>query len=76
MAIDVQAIGDRFTVEVTPPHGDWRSDELLSPTDVLRKLSAIGCHSTDITDALDASRADWRPLHDAEVLRARGPDTP
>jgi hypothetical protein len=61
VAIDVQAVGDRFTVVVTPPHGEWHSDELLSPTDVLRKLSAIGCHSADITDALDASGANWRP---------------
>jgi hypothetical protein len=74
MAIDVQAVGDRFSVEVTPPHGDWRSNELLSPTDVLRKPSALGCQSTDITDALDTTGADWRPVHDAEVRRARGGD--
>jgi hypothetical protein len=74
MAIDIHAVGDRFSVEVTPPHGEWRSDDLLSPTDVLRQLSALGCHSTEIADALDATGADWRPVHDAEVRRARGED--
>jgi hypothetical protein len=74
MAIDIRAVGNRFSVEVTPPDGEWHSDDLLSPTDVLRELSAMGCRSTDITDALDATGADWRPVHDAEVRRARGED--
>ena len=74
MTIDIHVVGNRFSVQVTPPDGEWRSDDLRSPTDVLRKLSALGCHSTDITDALDASGADWRPVHDAEVRRARSED--
>jgi hypothetical protein len=74
MAIDIRAVGNRFRVEVTLPDGEWRSDELLSSTDVVRELSALGCHSTDITDALDATGTDWRPVHDAEVRRARDED--
>ena len=71
MAIRVSAVGDQFAVEVTAPHGDWRSNALMSPTEVLERLGALGCHSTDATDALDASGAHWRPVHDAEVLRRR-----
>jgi hypothetical protein len=71
MAIRVSAVGDGFAVEVTAPHGNWRSTASMSPTEVLEQLSALGCHSTDATDALDASGADWRPVHDAEVLRGR-----
>jgi hypothetical protein len=72
MTIEVRAVGDRFRVSVTPPEGGpWASTELLTPTEVLEQLSRLGCHSTDATDALDASGADWRPVHDAEVLRRR-----
>jgi hypothetical protein len=74
VAIEVRAIGnDLFEVWVTPPEAAaWRSSTPLTPTQVLKELSARGCHSTAITDALDESGADWRPVHDAEVLRRRG----
>jgi hypothetical protein len=71
MAIEIRQVGDDFMVEVTPPHGEWRSPVPMSPTDVLAKLSALGCHSTDVSDALDASGADWRATHDTEVRRSR-----
>ena len=79
MTIEVRAIGDdRFEVEVSPPHATvaWRSSTPLTPMEVLKELSARGCHSTTITDALDESGANWRPVHDAEVLRARAEGTP
>jgi hypothetical protein len=38
---------------------------------VLAELSKLGRHSTDITDALDATGTDWRPVNDAEVLHRR-----
>ena len=71
MAIRVSAVGDGFSVAVSPPDGNWQSTTPMTPTEVLERLSALGCHSTDATDALDASGADWRPVHDAEVLRRR-----
>jgi len=71
MAIRVSAAGDGFSVVVTPPEGSWESTTPLSPTEVLEQLSGLGCHSTDATDALDESGVDWRPVHDAEVLRRR-----
>ena len=60
-------------VEVGPPQAreTWSSPAPLIPTKVLAELSKRGCHSTDITDALDATGKDWRPVHDAEVLRRR-----
>jgi hypothetical protein len=70
--LSVAKVGDRFTVEVSPPHSreSWRTTEPLSATDVLEKLSSLGCHSTDITDALEADPS-WTAAHDAEVLRMR-----
>ena len=43
----------------------------LTPSQVLAEMSARGAHSTDITDALDATGVDWRLIHDAEVIRSR-----
>ena len=71
MPISVTRRSDKFEVELTPPDGNWQSTDLMSATKVLARLSEMGCHSTAITDALDASGADWRPGHDAEVLRRR-----
>ena len=40
-------------MSVSPPDGPhWRSSEAMTPTAILEKLSGLGCHSTDITDAL------------------------
>jgi hypothetical protein len=78
VTIEVRALGDDlFAVSVSPPHAAvaWQSSTALTPTEVLRELSARGCHSTDATDALDASGANWRPVHDAEVLRRRAQST-
>jgi hypothetical protein len=72
MAIDIHPVGNRFDVSVSAPNGEvWRSTSPLTATEVLGKLSSLGCHSTDITDALDATGVDWRPAHDAEVRRRR-----
>lgn len=59
-------------VDVSPPHGlPWQSPAPMTSTEVLRKLSELGCHSTDITDALYAADGDWRVSHDQEVLERR-----
>lgn len=72
MTISVQAIGDRYQVSVSPPHGrSWQSTETRTATQVLEKLSDLGCHSTDITDALYAANPEWAVAHDAEVQRRR-----
>ncbi len=72
MAIDVTKHGDRYHVSVSPPEGPpWRSREPLTATQVLTRLSAIGCHSTDVTDALTAADPKWTVRHDQEVGRLR-----
>lgn len=71
--LNVAKVGDRFAVEVSPPHSrePWRTTKPLSATDVLEKLSNLGCHSTDITDALYEADPSWTAAHDAEVRRRR-----
>jgi hypothetical protein len=56
-----------------PPEGPhWRSSEAMTATAVLEKLSGLGCHSTDITDALHEADPGWTVKHDEEVRRRRG----
>jgi RHS repeat-associated protein len=43
----------------------------LTATEVLEKLTALGCHSTDITDALFAADPEWASKHDEEIARRR-----
>ncbi len=60
-------------VEVGPPEASTAgsSPAPLTPTEVVAEVAKRGRHSADITDALDATGTDWRPLHDAQVLRRR-----
>jgi len=72
MAIAIHWDGTGYAVALSPPHAEeWRSDRVLSATEVLAACSQRGCHSTDVTDALDAAGADWRAAHDAELARKR-----
>ncbi len=70
--LTVEKVGDGFAVVVSPPHAreTWRSTEPLSATEFW-KGSAVGCHSTDITDALYEADPSWTIAHHAEVLRRR-----
>jgi hypothetical protein len=54
----IEHVGDHFVVGVTPPNGESCSLQAVTPTEVLEKVSALGCHTTEITDALDASGVD------------------
>lgn len=75
VVLTVEKLGDRFAVEVSPPHSrePWCSTGPLSATEVLETLSNLGCHSTEVTDALYAADPSWTIAHDAEVLiRRRG----
>lgn len=68
--IKIEPVGDRYNVYLSPPEGPtWRSSKPLTATEVLERLSALGCHSTDITDALSATGTDWAADHDREVDR-------
>jgi hypothetical protein len=71
--IRVEKVGDRYSVSASPPHSTtaWSSSEPLAATVVLERLATLGCHSTDITDAMYEADPDWAIPHDAEVLRRR-----
>ncbi|MGD0448331.1 MAG: hypothetical protein ABSB36_06900 [Candidatus Dormibacteria bacterium] len=72
MAISIFRYGEKYQVAVSPPEGpNWRSSEPMSATEILAKLGALGCHSTDITDALYAADPQWTKSHDEEVRRRR-----
>jgi hypothetical protein len=83
MGLRIKRVNDGYRVNVSPPHGRlWRSDHAMPPTDVLARLEELGCHSTDVTDALDAADVEWADAggrtdfgwatqHDAEVLQRR-----
>jgi len=78
MPIEIIKHGAGYHVTLSPPEGPlWRSDAIMTATEVLARLSSLGCHSTDITDAIHAADPAWSMLHDEEVLRRRsrhGPD--
>ncbi|CAB4692051.1 MAG: hypothetical protein F2659_04060 [Actinobacteria bacterium] len=71
MSVDVTYEGGRYWVELSPPHGTQWTSSWLTATEVLEELSARGCHSTAITDALFAANPEWPEAHDAEVRRRR-----
>ena len=77
VSIDISPDGDLFVVSVSPPHGEqWKSPRALTAWEVARELGERGCHSTEITDALDQTEVDWRPAYDREVMGRRGDATP
>jgi hypothetical protein len=62
MAINVRREGDFYRVTVTPPHGGgryWSSRKALTADDVVNKLRKLGCHQTDIGDAMFEADPDW-----------------
>lgn len=72
MSLDVIFGLGGYRVSVSPPHAKrWDSKRLLTGSEVLEELSARGCHSADITDALYAANPTWTQTHDAEVRRRR-----
>jgi len=55
MAIEISKKGSGFVAKVTPPHGinsPWEVAEPLEVDTLVQKLLDIGCHQTDIGDAL------------------------
>jgi hypothetical protein len=58
--ITVRQVGETHAADVTPPHAGgkrWSSPHPMSRDDLVAELRRIGCHETDIGDALlDADR--------------------
>ena len=73
MPITVYRHGDgRYQAVVSPPEGaHWRSSSPVTAWEILERLSDLGCHSTDITDALYAADPGWAEAYDNEVLAHR-----
>jgi hypothetical protein len=72
LGIEITKRSDRYEVSLSPPEGPtWRSSKPLTATEVLAKLTELGCHSTDITDALYDADPGWSRKHDAHVKRMR-----
>jgi hypothetical protein len=57
LQIELERVGNRYSVVVTEP--EWRSERPLTAREVLRELSGLGIHSTDITDALSEADPGW-----------------
>jgi hypothetical protein len=62
MAIKVRREGGFSRVTVTPPHGGgryWSSPEPLTADEVVKRLQELGCHQTDIGDAMFEADPLW-----------------
>jgi hypothetical protein len=63
VGINVKRVGNLFAATVTPPHGNgsfWSTSEPLEAWVLIQKLrDEVGCHTTDITDALYDEDPFW-----------------
>ncbi len=60
MSITIYKAHDKYQVAVSPPHGAlWRSSTPMTPKEIFDKLIDLGCHTTDISDALYAADPLW-----------------
>lgn len=66
MPITIERVGDLYIANVTRPRLDrpsWQTTVPMERSDLIQKLFSLGCHQTDIGDALH--EAD-RKFKDAE----------
>ena len=62
VAITIKKVGDRYSAEVTTPHGrgvPWRSAAPMERDALVAELVSLGCHQTDIGDAFYEADPDW-----------------
>lgn len=62
MPITIERSGDLYSATVTPPHGGgrlWSSPEPMTASKLIDVLRVLGCHTTDITDALHEADPFW-----------------
>jgi hypothetical protein len=63
---------NQYRVSVSPPHGpEWQTSVLLTAAEVRAQLKQLGCHSSEVSDALFAADPDWTEHHAADVRRRR-----
>ena len=63
MAIIIKRKDTLYEAHVTPPHGKqpfpWHTPAPLERSQLIKELVALGCHTTDIGDALDDADLAW-----------------
>jgi hypothetical protein len=62
MPIRITRRDDKYDVKVTPPHGRgtyWSSPGPLTAQEVVDRLEELGCHQTDIGDAMFEADPMW-----------------
>lgn len=62
MPIQIDRVDDRYRARVTPPHGrgqQWETPDPLELEVLIAKLQSLGCHQTDIGDALNEADPEW-----------------
>jgi hypothetical protein len=69
MAIRIKFVNGGYVADVTPPHsqqGEWACQEPLTLNELIAQLRKLGCHTTDIGDALYEADPHWETrLHAA-----------
>jgi hypothetical protein len=75
MPIVVFRVADLYEAEVTPPHGrgqSWRSPCPQTIDALIASLEDLGCHQTDIGDALYLADPDWLSHGDRNASQSVG----
>jgi hypothetical protein len=58
--IMIKRSGDLYSATVSPPHGSlWSSPQPMTASKLIDVLRDLGCHTTDITDALYEADPSW-----------------
>jgi hypothetical protein len=60
--IEIKRAGDKYVATVSPPHGQatpWMSREPMTAQELIDKLQDLGCHTTDIGDAMFEADPLW-----------------
>lgn len=63
MPIRIQRVGELYAAVVTPPHGrgePWSTPAALPLQELVERLEELGCHQTDIGDALFEADPLWQ----------------
>ena len=77
MAIVVTRTGDLYSATVTPPHGGgkfWSSPQPMPGSELIDSLRKLGCHTTDITDALYEADPLWLERLKPQIKKQRSED--
>jgi hypothetical protein len=61
VTIVIERVDGGYLASVSQPHGQrWTATEPVSLHSLIVKLQDLGCHQTDIGDALSEADPDWQ----------------